>query len=53
MDETSQDFTDPSADGAETAEEARELLRTAWNRRKPRRQHLAEDTARILDVYSY
>jgi len=39
-----------AADRAETA--ARELLRAAWNRRKPRRLHLAEDTARIIDVYS-
>lgn len=52
IDETAQDFTDVSADGAETAEQARELLRNAWNRRKPRRLHLAEDTARIIDVYS-
>lgn len=52
IDETAQDFTDTSADGAEDAEEARELLRDAWNRRKPRRLHLAEDTARIIDVYS-
>lgn len=52
IDETAQDFTDTSADGTEDAEEARELLRRAWNRRKPRRLHLAEDTARIIDVYS-
>lgn len=52
VDETAQDFTDTSADGTEDAEEARELLRNAWNRRKPRRLHLAADTARIIDVYS-